>query len=68
MAGPDYDFARAVEAANAAVPDAAPKATLLDLSAMSWGPKVAFLRLPIGPNGAPRFLALNTTPDEKGAK
>jgi hypothetical protein len=62
MANQDYDFARAVEKANAAA-DAEPvKGVLLDLSAMSWGPNVKFVRLPIGPNGAPRFLALNTTP------
>jgi hypothetical protein len=67
MADSDYDFARAVENANSAVPGAPAKATLLDLSAMDWGPNCKFVRLPIGPNGAPRFLALNTTPDE-GAK
>jgi hypothetical protein len=72
MADQDYDFAQAVEKANALAAekaDAEPaKGVLLDLSAMDWGPACKMVRLPIGPNGAPRFLALNTTPDEKGAK
>jgi hypothetical protein len=72
MADQDYDFAQAVEKANAvAAADAeSVKGVLLDLSAMSWGPNCKMVRLPLGPNGAPRFLALNTTPrsDEKGAK
>jgi hypothetical protein len=70
MSDPNYDFAQAVEAANgaatAAADAASPKAALLDLSAMDWGPHCKIVRLPIGPNGAPRFLALDTTP--KGAK
>ena len=65
MADQEYDFARAVEAANGVVPAAAPKAALLDLSTIDWGPRCRIVRLPIGPNGAPRFLALDTT---KGAK
>jgi hypothetical protein len=68
MADSDYDFACAVEAANSAVPGAPAKATLLDLSAMDWGPCCSIVKLPIGPNGAPRFLAIDTTQGEKGAE
>jgi hypothetical protein len=62
MSDPNYDFAAAVEAANNAVSDDVPKAALLDVSAMDWGPRCSIVKLPIGPNGAPSFLALDTTP------
>jgi hypothetical protein len=69
MAGQDFDPAQSRDPVEKGAPESrAPKGILFDPSAMSWGPACKFIRLPIGPNGADCFLALNTTPRPDGGQ
>jgi hypothetical protein len=70
MAGQGSDPAQSLDPVekDASESKAPKKAVLFDPSTMNWGPNCKFVRLPIGPNGADCFLALNTTPRPDGGE
>jgi hypothetical protein len=67
MAGQGFDPAQSLDPEQGA-PESKAKAVLFDPSAYYWGPACKFVQLPLGPNGANRFVVFNATPRPDGGE